>query len=136
MLQAGLAPLGNDEVDGLGAHELDVGARGIEVRVVGNDVAFLARHAEQDALGGAALMRRDDVAEAEDVLDGVAEVIEAAAAGVALVAFHDAGPLMRGHGAGAGIGEQVDEHIVGRQEEQVVVSGAQQLLALLAGGPA
>ena len=67
---------------------------------------------------------------------GVAEVIEAAAARVTLVAFHDAGPLMRRHGAGAGIGEQVDEHVVGGQEEQVVVSRAQQLLALLAGGPA
>ena len=41
MLQAGLAAFGDDEIDGLGAHELDVRARGIEVRVVGDDVAFL-----------------------------------------------------------------------------------------------
>ncbi len=92
--------------------------------------------AEQDAFGGTALMRRDDVAVAEDVLDRVAEVVEAAAAGVALVAFHDGGPLMSRHGAGAGVGEQVDEHIVGRQEEQVVVGGTQQLFTLRAGGPA
>ena len=136
MLQAGLAAFGNDQIDGLGADEFDVGARGVEVRVVGNDVALLAHHAEQDALGGAALVGGDHVLVAEDVLHGVAEAIEAAAAGVALVAFHDGGPLVRGHGAGAGVGEQVDEDIVGGQQKQVVVRGAEQLLALGAGGPA
>ena len=91
----GLARLGDGQVDGLGADEFDVGARGVEVRVVGDDVALLARHAEQDALGGAALVRGDHVLVAEDVLDGVAEAVEAAAAGVALVALHDGGPLLR-----------------------------------------
>ena len=62
--------------------------------------------------------------------------VEAAAAGVAFVAFHDRGPLVRGHGAGAGIGEQVDQDIVGGQQEQVVVRGVEQLLALGAGCPA
>ena len=61
MLQAGLAAFGDDQVDGLGADELDVGAGGIEMGVVRNDVAFLAGDAEQDALGGAALVGRDDV---------------------------------------------------------------------------
>ena len=112
---AGCARFGDRQVDGLGAHKLDVGARGVEVRVVGNDVALLAHHVEQNALGGAALVRGDHVPIAEDVLDGVAEVIEASAAGVALVAFHDGRPLMGGHGAGAGVGQQVDEHVVGRQ---------------------
>ena len=68
---------------------------------------------------------------AEDFLDGIFEAVEAAAAGVAFVAFHDGGPLVRGHGAGAGIGEQVDQDIVGGQKEQVVVRGFEQLLALL-----
>ncbi len=65
-----------------------------------------------------------------------AEAIEAAAAGVAFVALHDGGPLMGGHGAGAGIGEQVDEHVVGGQEKQVVVRGLEKSFALGAGGPA
>ena len=51
------------------------------------------------------------------------EAVEAAAAGVALVALHDRGPLVRGHGAGAGVGEQVDEHIVGGEQEKIVVRG-------------
>ena len=128
MLERGLAAFGDQQVDGFGADEFDVGAGGVEVGVVGDDVAFLAGDAEQDALGGAALVRGDDVLVAEDVLDGVAETIEAAAAGVALVAFHDRRPLMRGHGAGAGVGEQIDEHIVGWKQEEVVVRGAQKLL--------
>ena len=68
----GVVRFGDRQVDGLGADEFDVGARGIEVRVVGNDVARLAHDAEEDALGGAALVGGDHVAEAEDVLDGVA----------------------------------------------------------------
>ena len=68
---AGLAAFGDDEVDGFGADELDVGAGGVEVGVVGHDVALLAHAAEEDALGGAALVGGDDVLVAEDVLDGV-----------------------------------------------------------------
>ena len=136
MLQRGLAAFFDDQVNGLGAHEFDVGARGIEVGVVGNDVAFLAGHAEEDALGGASLMGGDDVTVAEDILNGILEAVEAAAAGVAFVAFHDGGPLVRGHGAGAGVGEQVDQDIVGGEKEEVVVGGFEQLLALLARGPA
>src|SRR5580765_7086786 len=135
MSEAGLTTLGDDEVHGLGAYELDVGARGIEMSVVRNNVALLAGNAEQNAFCGPALMRGNHVTEAEDVLDRIAEVIEAPASRVALVAFHDAGPLMRRHGARAGIGEQIDEHVVSGQQEQVVISGAQQLLPLLAGGP-
>ncbi len=131
-----IAGLGARQVDGLRAHEFDIGARGIEMGVVGHHVALLAHDVEQNAFGGAALVGGNDVTVAEDVLHRVAEVIEALAAGVAFVAFHDAGPLMSGHGAGAGIGEQVDQNVVGRKQEQVVVGGAQQFLALLAGSPA
>ena len=46
------------------AGELDVGARGVEVRVVRHHVPGLAHHGEQDALGRAALVGRDHVAEA------------------------------------------------------------------------
>src|ERR1700688_1475979 len=104
MLDARLAAFGNDHVCGFGSYVFDVGAGGVEVGVVGNDVAFFAHHAEEDALGGSALVGRDDVLVSEDILDGGAESFEAAAAGVTLVAFHDGGPLVGGHGSGAGIG--------------------------------
>ena len=135
MRRGGVLPFFDDQIDGFGADEFDVGARGVEVRVVGDDISFLAGDAEEDALGGAALMRGDDVTVAEDILDGILEVVEAAAAGVALVAFHDGGPLVGGHGSGAGVGEQVDEDIVGGEQKEVVVGGFEELLALFAGGP-
>ena len=109
----GLATFGNDQIDGFGANELHVGASRVEVRVVGDDVALPAGYAKQDALGGATLVRGDNVFVAKDVLDGIFEAVEAAAAGVAFVAFHDGRPLVGGHGAGAGVGEQVDQDIVG-----------------------
>ena len=63
-------------------------------------------------------------------------MIETAAAGVALVALHHRRPLPRRHGARAGIGQQVNEHIVRRKQEQIVVSSLQPGFALFAGRPA
>ena len=118
-----MLPFLDDQIDGFGADEFDVGASGIEMRVVGDYVALFAGYAEEDAFGGASLMRGDDVFVAEDVLNGRFEVIEALAAGVAFVAFHDGGPLMGGHGACAGVGEEVDEDVFSGHEEEVVVRG-------------
>ena len=69
----GIATLGDDEVDGLGAGVLDVGARRVEVGVVGDDLARAADGREQDLLGGPALVRRDDVLEREERLDRLEE---------------------------------------------------------------
>src|SRR5271165_6084212 len=98
-----LARLGDRNIHGFRADELDVGTGSVEVGVVGNDGALLAHHAEQNAFGGTALVCWDDVLIAEDVLDRVAEVIEAAAARVALVAHHHRSPLPRGHRSGTGV---------------------------------
>lgn len=124
------------QVHRLGAHELDVGPRGVEVGVVGHHVAPLAHHAEQDALGGPSLMGGDHVLEAEHVLHRAAEVFEARASGVAFVAQHHGGPLAGAHGRRPRIGEQVDQDPIGRQEKQVVARPAQQRLPLSASGPA
>ena len=56
--------LGAREVERRRARELDVRARRVEVRVVGDDVAGPAHGREQDALGGAALVGGDHVLEA------------------------------------------------------------------------
>ena len=46
MRRCGMFPFLDHKVDGLGSDEFNVGARGIEVRVVGNDIPFLAGHSE------------------------------------------------------------------------------------------
>ena len=120
---------------GFGAYEFHVRSGGVEVGVVGDDVSFFAHHAEKDALGGSPLVSGDDVLVAEDILHGAAELLEAAAAGITFVALHHGRPLVRGHGAGPGIGEEVDEDVVRGQKKKIVERGAEQVLALRAGGP-
>ncbi len=75
-------------------------------------------------------MGRNHVAESENVLHHPAHPVEAFAAGIALVAAHEGGPLLGRHGAGAGVGEQVDEDVAGGDREQVVAGFFQVLLAL------
>jgi hypothetical protein len=75
------------------------------------------------------------VMETEDVLNGVAEVVEGFRAGIAFVAAHDGGPLVGGHGSGAGVGKQVDEDVVRGEKEEVVEGGAEEVDTLGAGGP-
>jgi len=70
-----VATLLDHEVDSLGASELDVGARRIEVRVVRHDLARAADHAEQDLLRGASLVGRDDVLERKERLHALQEPI-------------------------------------------------------------
>ena len=86
---------------------------------------------EQDPLGRASLVRRDDVAEAGEVLHDVLEPVERSAAGIRLVALHQRAPLRRRHRAGAGIGQQVDEDVVGAQQEDVVARLLERVHALL-----
>ena len=133
MDRAGLAPFGDDEIDRLGAGELDVRARCVEVRVVGNDFAGRRDDGEKDALGCAPLMGWDDVPEGEELAHRLEEAEPGRRPGVALVAVLDRGPLVSGHGSGAGIGEQIDEHVLRPQREQVV-PGLAYLPAPLVGG--
>ena len=107
-----LATFRNDDVNGLCSHELHIRSRSVEVRVVRNNIAFLASHAEQNALGGAALVCRNHICVSKDVLDRTTEPLKALAAGITLVPFHHRRPLMSGHGAGSGIGEQINQYII------------------------
>ncbi len=72
--------------------------------------------------------------QAGQLADFVLEAEEAAGAGVGFVAAHDARPLVRAHGGGAAVGQQVDQHVLGRDGEQVIAAAAQEFLALLEGG--
>ncbi len=133
--EAGLLAFGDDEVESFGADSFDVGAGGVEVGVVGHYVATLEHGGEEDALGGASLVSGNDVGVSEDALHGVAEADVAAASSVALIAFLNGSPLVDGHGTGAGVGEQIDEDIVGGEQEQVVVRCFQKAFAVGTLGP-
>ena len=67
-----------EQVDGFGAGEFDVRARRVEVRVVRNDAVGPSQEAEQDVLGGAALVSRYHLLETEDVFHRVPEPVPAA----------------------------------------------------------
>jgi len=85
----------NDQVNGFGSDKFNVRAGGIKMSVIGNDVTLLASDAKENALSGASLVSGDDISIAKNILDRTLKVIEAPAAGVTLVTFHDGGPLMR-----------------------------------------
>ncbi len=125
------APLGDDQVSGLGSLHLDVGAGGVEVGVARDDVTPLEHRVEEDAFGGPSLVGGDDVAKAREVCNDVAEAVERAASGVRLVPLHESAPLGRRHGAGARVGEQVDENVLRGQEEEVEPRRAKRCLTLL-----
>ena len=127
---------GQRQIDGARAGELDVGARGVEVRVAGHDVAGPAHHGEQNALRRAALVRGDHVREAGELVDHFFEPEKTFAARVRFVAAHHGRPLRGGHRAGAGIGQQVDQNIGRAQLEKIVAGLFEKLLALLRRGVA
>ncbi len=132
----GIGALGHGQIDGRGADELDVRPRGVEMGIVRHLLAGSADDGEEDAFGGASLVGGDDVFQAGQLADFALEAEEAAAAGVGFLAAHDARPLVRAHGGRAAVGQQVDEHLVGRDEEEVIVAAAEGFLALLDGGEA
>ena len=113
------ASFGDHEVDRLRAGVLDVRARRVEVRVVRDDLPRPADGGEEDLLGGPALVGRDHVLEGEELADGIEEGEPGWRPRVALVAVLDRRPLVARHRPGAGVGEQVDEHVVRMQAEQV-----------------
>ena len=133
-LELRVVGLGDGHVDGEGLAALDVALGGVEVGIAGHHHAGLDQVGEQHVLGRAALVRRDDVLEARDVGDGVLHVVERAGAAVALVAHHHGAPLAVAHGAGAGVGEEVDVDVVGFEHEDVLVGFFEPFLTLFAGG--
>jgi hypothetical protein len=119
MLQRRVEALRDDQVDRLRAGGLDVGAGGVEVGVVRHDLARPAERGHEDLLGGASLVGRDDVLEGEQRLHRRLEAIPGRRARIGLVAALDAGPLLARHRPGTGIGQQVDQHVLAVQAEQV-----------------
>ena len=119
-----------DQVGRRRAGVLDVGPGGVEVGVARHHLARPAEQGEQDPLGRPALVGGDHVREGEQLLHGLLEDRVRGGAGVRLVAVLDRRPLVPAHRPGAGVGEQVDQHVLGPQLEEVVVGGGQMPAAL------
>ncbi len=97
MLGLAVASLRDQEVAGLGALELDIGSGGVEVGVGGHHIAFSDHRRKEKPFGSPALMGGQDLVEAGDRGDRLAEPLVGAAAGVRLVTSHHPRPLTRGH---------------------------------------
>ena len=104
--------LRGNHVQRLRALVLDVRPGRIEVCVVGDGVAVADRDREEDLLCRPSLVGGDDVPIAGEVTDDFLEAVERTAASVRLVAKHHPGPLLRRHGAGSGVGQQIDDNLV------------------------
>src|SRR5271167_2583849 len=79
-------------------------------------------------------MSGDYMTESRERSYGLLEAVEAFASGIGLIAAHHGGPLFGGHGAGAGIGKQVDQNVAGPDLKQVIAGCFEKPLALLGGG--
>jgi hypothetical protein len=134
MQRCGVAALGDHQVDGFGAGVFDVGAGRVEVGVRRDDLAGPGQRLEEDPLGGAPLVRGDDVRVGEQFLDRVTEDEVGRRAGVGLVAVLDRGPLVAAHRPGPRVGQQVDEDVIGMQLEQVVCRLPHLPSAIVGGG--
>ena len=86
---------GNRQVNRFGPDSLNIGAGGVEMRIVRNHVARLAHHVEQNAFRRPPLMSGDDVCIADNILNRILEADKTPAAGVAFIALHDGRPLVR-----------------------------------------
>ena len=116
----GVTPLTDHQVHRLSTVHLDVCPGGVEVVVRRDLLARRDEGAEEQVLGHAALVRGDDEGKAGEVLHHAAKMVKVTSPGVGLVTQHQAGPLVIGHGRGAGVGQEVDEDVLRRNGEDVV----------------
>ena len=121
-------------IDGECLARLDMPFRGIEVRVSGDDLPGFHEVREKHILSRTTLVGRDNVVEARQARDGLFQFEERACAGVTLIAHHQRCPLAVGHSAGAGVGQQVDVHLLGTEHKHIVLGSCEPLFALCACG--
>ena len=95
-------------------------ARGGKVHIHRHVLARLDANLRRDVLRGAPLVRRHDVLETVDIVDGLLEIVEITRARVCLVAQHHPRPLPVAHRAGARIGEQINVDVFALEQEGVV----------------
>jgi hypothetical protein len=130
MLFSGIVRIFDGKIHGLAAGGQDVRARRVEVHIIGDEVTGLDQRRKENVLGGAPLMGGHKVFEPEDIVYSLLEAIEAAGAGVGLIALHQRAPLGLAHRARARVRQQINIDIFGAQAKDVVARFAEALLAL------
>ncbi len=134
MVRVGIVGVIDDDVDEVATRVLLVELRRGEVHVPGDDISVRDQDLAQDVLGAATLVGGDQLFVAVHLVHGVDEVVEAPGARIRLIAEHQTGPLVIGHRRRARVGEQIDVHVVGLQQERVVSGLPDRLVAFLASG--
>ena len=115
-----VARLGDGDVDPGAARKLDVRARGREVEVRRHQRPRLDQELREQVLGAAPLMGRDQVPVAVGLPHRSFEPEEAARPGVRLVAELHRRALLLRQRRRAAVRQEVDEHVVGAEQEGVV----------------
>ena len=126
----------DNHIDERAPGEFLVQARGGEVHVAGDDVARVNHDLREDVLRAAPLMRGDKIFISIILSYSLPQIIKVLAARISFIPQHQARPLAVAHGVGAAVGEQVDVHVRGAQQEGVVARFGHKLLALGEGGHA
>jgi len=126
----------DDQVEGHAPLVKNIGARGIEMDVIGHQIALLEGDGKEQVLGGASLVGGNDMPEAEEGVDGLLKVVIIFAARIGFITHHHPGPLMVAHRRSAAVGEQIDVDTRSGEPEHIESRFTDELVALLAGGPA
>src|SRR5690606_14250237 len=134
MVRRRVARFRDGQVHGPQAVAHDVGPGRVEVGVAHHRLAFLPDAAEQHVLRAPPLVGGDDVLKPRLPGHRLPQPAAVGAARVRFVAEEHARPLAVAHGAGAAVGQQVDNDLLRRQGEQIVAGFFNPAQPLLAAG--
>ena len=123
-------------VDCYGTAKLDVPLCRVEMGVARNDIALFEQGGEDDVLGSATLVCRQEIGHSEDFLDYGFEPVVGGCTSVTFIGGHHGPPLAVAHRLCSRIGQQVDHYLVGAQLEEVVMSFTDPSFALFTRGGA
>src|SRR5262249_23701363 len=110
------------------------GTSGVKMVVVRDDLSRPAQQLEKNAFAGSALMSRENMRHARQISQHLFEAIPTPGAGIGFVSPKHAGPLFTRHGRSAAVREQIDNHFLGWDLEDIEVSLPQDDLSLGGGG--
>src|SRR6267378_955388 len=97
--------------------------------IVWNTLSGAPEEREEDPLGCAALMGRNDVGESGEILGDSLEPEKTPGSCVGLISLHHPGPLFGAHCRRPAVGQKIDQNIFGANKEWVVARGTEDQVA-------